>query len=250
MLTYPKNLEGSITIIGENGTVRIGGVAVNEIQHWEFAEPGSRTTSSVKQRELRDHLGLRLRSSAVLRQRHQGAARRGRARDRRTRGPALARAADRQLPVGARRPPRRAAAGVLSMADYRCSSHARSSTRARRIGDGTRIWHWVHVSAQARDRRRAARSGQNVYVGNRVRDRQQRQDPEQRLGLRQRDARGRRVLRAEHGVHERLQPALGGDAQGRVPRHAGEARRDARRELHDRLRRRHRRVRVRRRRHA
>jgi len=38
MLTYPKNLEGSITIIGEKGTARIGGVAVNEIQHWEFAE--------------------------------------------------------------------------------------------------------------------------------------------------------------------------------------------------------------------
>lgn len=39
MLAYPKNLEGSITIIGETGTVRVGGVAVNEIQHWEFAEP-------------------------------------------------------------------------------------------------------------------------------------------------------------------------------------------------------------------
>ncbi|MCB1856792.1 MAG: Gfo/Idh/MocA family oxidoreductase [Gammaproteobacteria bacterium] len=39
MLTYPKNLEGSITIIGEKGTVRVGGVAVNEIQHWEFQEP-------------------------------------------------------------------------------------------------------------------------------------------------------------------------------------------------------------------
>jgi len=38
MLTYPKNLEGSITIIGESGTVRVGGVAVNEIQHWEFAQ--------------------------------------------------------------------------------------------------------------------------------------------------------------------------------------------------------------------
>lgn len=38
MLTYPKNLEGSITITGEKGTVRIGGVAVNEIQHWEFAD--------------------------------------------------------------------------------------------------------------------------------------------------------------------------------------------------------------------
>lgn len=38
MLTYPKNLEGSMTIIGEKGTVRIGGLAVNEIQHWEFSE--------------------------------------------------------------------------------------------------------------------------------------------------------------------------------------------------------------------
>ncbi|MEM7562067.1 MAG: Gfo/Idh/MocA family oxidoreductase [Pseudomonadota bacterium] len=38
MLTYPKNFEGSITILGENGTVRVGGVAVNEIQHWDFAD--------------------------------------------------------------------------------------------------------------------------------------------------------------------------------------------------------------------
>src|SRR4051812_36162226 len=38
MLTYPKNLEGSITIIGEKGTVRIGGVAVNKIEHWAFAD--------------------------------------------------------------------------------------------------------------------------------------------------------------------------------------------------------------------
>jgi UDP-N-acetyl-2-amino-2-deoxyglucuronate dehydrogenase len=38
MLTFPKNLEGSITILGEKGTVRLGGVAVNEIQHWEFAD--------------------------------------------------------------------------------------------------------------------------------------------------------------------------------------------------------------------
>ena len=38
MLTYPKNLEGSITVLGEKGSVRIGGVAVNEIKHWEFAD--------------------------------------------------------------------------------------------------------------------------------------------------------------------------------------------------------------------
>jgi UDP-N-acetyl-2-amino-2-deoxyglucuronate dehydrogenase len=39
MLTYPRNLEGSITVLGEHGTVRVGGVAVNEIQQWEFATP-------------------------------------------------------------------------------------------------------------------------------------------------------------------------------------------------------------------
>ena len=36
MLTYPKNLEGSITILGEKGTAKIGGVAINEVLHWEF----------------------------------------------------------------------------------------------------------------------------------------------------------------------------------------------------------------------
>jgi UDP-N-acetyl-2-amino-2-deoxyglucuronate dehydrogenase len=38
MLTYPKNLEGSITILGEKGTVKVGGVAVNEIQQWQFED--------------------------------------------------------------------------------------------------------------------------------------------------------------------------------------------------------------------
>jgi UDP-N-acetyl-2-amino-2-deoxyglucuronate dehydrogenase len=38
MLTYPKNLEGSITILGEKGTVRIGGTSMNKIEHWEFAD--------------------------------------------------------------------------------------------------------------------------------------------------------------------------------------------------------------------
>ncbi len=38
MLTYPKNMEGSITILGEHGTVRVGGVAVNDILVWEFAD--------------------------------------------------------------------------------------------------------------------------------------------------------------------------------------------------------------------
>jgi UDP-N-acetyl-2-amino-2-deoxyglucuronate dehydrogenase len=38
MLTHGRNFEGSITVLGEKGTVRIGGVAVNQVQHWEFAD--------------------------------------------------------------------------------------------------------------------------------------------------------------------------------------------------------------------
>ena len=36
--TRPANLEGSISILGENGTVVVGGVAVNEMQTWVFED--------------------------------------------------------------------------------------------------------------------------------------------------------------------------------------------------------------------
>jgi len=39
--TRPKDLEGSISILGENGTVEIGGFAVNEMRVWNFSEPQS-----------------------------------------------------------------------------------------------------------------------------------------------------------------------------------------------------------------
>jgi UDP-N-acetyl-2-amino-2-deoxyglucuronate dehydrogenase len=38
VLTYPRNMEGSITILGERGTVKVGGTAVNRIEHWQFAD--------------------------------------------------------------------------------------------------------------------------------------------------------------------------------------------------------------------
>lgn len=38
MLTYPRNLEGSITILGEKGTVKVGGTAVNKVEAWQFAD--------------------------------------------------------------------------------------------------------------------------------------------------------------------------------------------------------------------
>jgi len=36
--TFPKNLEGSLTILGEKGTVKIGGFAVNKLDHWDFED--------------------------------------------------------------------------------------------------------------------------------------------------------------------------------------------------------------------
>lgn len=38
MLAFPKNFEGSITILGEKGSVKIGGVAINKIEKWEFED--------------------------------------------------------------------------------------------------------------------------------------------------------------------------------------------------------------------
>ncbi|MDP8220132.1 MAG: Gfo/Idh/MocA family oxidoreductase [Candidatus Stygibacter frigidus] len=38
MNIYPRNLEGSITVMGKNGTVKIGGIAVNKVEHWEFKD--------------------------------------------------------------------------------------------------------------------------------------------------------------------------------------------------------------------
>ena len=38
MLTYPKNFEGSVTILGEKGSAKVGGVAINRIEKWDFEE--------------------------------------------------------------------------------------------------------------------------------------------------------------------------------------------------------------------
>lgn len=38
MLAYPKNLEGSITILGEKGSVKIAGTAVNKVETWQFSD--------------------------------------------------------------------------------------------------------------------------------------------------------------------------------------------------------------------
>ncbi len=44
----PKDLEGSLSILGEKGTVEIGGFAVNQIRHFNFVEPLAEDADVVK----------------------------------------------------------------------------------------------------------------------------------------------------------------------------------------------------------
>ncbi len=104
------------------------------------------------------------------------------------------------------------------------------------IGAGTKIWHFCHVLPAASIGERCI-LGQNVFVAGGVSDRQQRQDPEQRLALHGRRAGGRCVLRPVLRVHQRHQPALADRPPQPVPAHARAARGHDRRERHDRLRR-------------
>ena len=38
MLTYPRNLESSISVLGTLGSVKIGGTALNKIIIWKFSD--------------------------------------------------------------------------------------------------------------------------------------------------------------------------------------------------------------------
>jgi UDP-N-acetyl-2-amino-2-deoxyglucuronate dehydrogenase len=58
MLTYPRNMEGSITIIGERGSVKVGGTALNRIEHWEFAEYDDDDREAEAQRTAPDPLSV------------------------------------------------------------------------------------------------------------------------------------------------------------------------------------------------
>jgi predicted dehydrogenase len=50
----PENIEGSLSILGEKGTVVIGGVAVNHIHYWKFEDcrPGDETVSSLASEQV------------------------------------------------------------------------------------------------------------------------------------------------------------------------------------------------------
>lgn len=45
---YPRNLEETFNIFGENGTVRVAGIAMNEIIDWRFADAGSDEEDEIK----------------------------------------------------------------------------------------------------------------------------------------------------------------------------------------------------------
>jgi UDP-N-acetyl-2-amino-2-deoxyglucuronate dehydrogenase len=47
--TSPYDLEGSVTILGEHGTVRIGGFAVNKMEMWKFEDNRPNEEEEVKQ---------------------------------------------------------------------------------------------------------------------------------------------------------------------------------------------------------
>ena len=44
----PKDLEGSLSILGENGSVEIGGFAANEIRHWNFRPATSKDQNVIQ----------------------------------------------------------------------------------------------------------------------------------------------------------------------------------------------------------
>ena len=110
MLTCPKNLEGSITLLGEAGTVKVGGPAVNQIEHWAFADE-SPDDAEVKQAFTSPPVCIAL--VPLLRQCAGCPSGKGCSSMRRSRGPAKPGAADRRLPFGAGWTPG-APPGVLS----------------------------------------------------------------------------------------------------------------------------------------
>ena len=215
MLTYPKNFEGSITILGEKGTVRIGGVAVNEIEHWEFADPhasDAQVAEASYQTTSVYGFGHPLYYDNVIGTLRGEAEAETDGRE----GLQLARAADRDATC------RRATAAAWhcrsstnGMIDDPSDGHRRRRRHARRrhaaSGTGCTSARGARIGA-------GCSFGQNVFVGNdvvignnvKIQNNVSVYDTVT-LG-------GRRLLRTEHGVHQRLQPARGGRAQGRIPR--------------------------------
>ena len=56
VLTYPKNLECSLTILGEKGTVKLGGPSLNKFLKWEFEDMKDNSKNIESKAFLRDFL--------------------------------------------------------------------------------------------------------------------------------------------------------------------------------------------------
>ncbi|MBF0421572.1 MAG: Gfo/Idh/MocA family oxidoreductase [Magnetococcales bacterium] len=56
--TRPSDLEGSLSILGEKGTVVVGGFAVNQIETWHFGDPEERARMEKPDHSFRDVYGL------------------------------------------------------------------------------------------------------------------------------------------------------------------------------------------------
>jgi len=56
MLTYPKNFEGSITVIAENGTVKIGGPSLNKLEAWNLED--SSFDNKIKKMNLQEDIDI------------------------------------------------------------------------------------------------------------------------------------------------------------------------------------------------
>ena len=187
VLTYPRNLEGSITILGEKGSVKIGGTAVNRVEHLAVRRVRRRRQAR-RGGEHQPADRLRLRPRGLLPQRARGAARRGARRHGRTGGAQVARAHPRHLRVGEDRPRGAHPAPhqtLTSSATRRApshpdhpASHVRSSARSegaarhhprrrRRRGDGRRRLAAVHP----RRARRGAGARRRGALAHAARDR-------------------------------------------------------------------------------
>jgi UDP-N-acetyl-2-amino-2-deoxyglucuronate dehydrogenase len=164
MLTYPKNFEGSITILGEKGTVRIGGVAVNEIQHWVFADedPEDEAIKNANYQTTSVYgFGHPLYYNNVIKT-LQGIeepltdGREG--------------LTSLELLIAAYRSARNGNTVHLPLEVIKMKYTAHETAiidEGATIGADTRIWHWAHVSAQAIIGASCS-LGQNVYIGNKV----------------------------------------------------------------------------------
>ena len=156
----PTDLEGSLSILGEKGTVEIAGFAVNQIRHWRFVEELAVGQGSDREIFGQSAERLRLRPSGLLSacDRLPGAsARRAGGRPRGAQEPRAdlrALRIDRDRPGGRRCISRRGCAGsVWRREPARHPSGRRARRRIRRAGQDRRALQ----SLWLQDRRRLLR---------------------------------------------------------------------------------------------